>query len=863
MSLRVPKLDDRTFDDLVAEAKRQVRERCPAWTDLSPGDPGTTLLELYAFLTEVMLYRINRLPEKAYVEFLRLMGVRLAPPGAAGVMLALSRSAGADRRIEVPRGTRVTVARAAEGEQPPVFTTAAVAVLEPGQDSTQVLAHHCGLIEGETLGASNGLPGQSFQLRHAPVVAPTGDELDLVVAVEAEAGLDERVPSLTHEGRPYRIWREVEHFANIAADAHVYVADRASGTITFAPAIRAAAEEPAGNGLSRSTEALAAVPPANRQICAWYRCGGGPQGNVAAHTLTVLKDPIAGLRVDNPEPAVGGSEAESLDNALLRGPQELHSLNRAVTARDYEAVALREGSVARAHAVARAERWQFAAPGTVQLLLVPAVSRQPGAPCSHDQLEGAQTQEALTRVRQAVEERRPLGTACVIDWYRYKPVTVHARLVLHPEEDLQAVQRRVHERLNELINPLGSGALRRRLHASDVYHAVLSEPGILYADRVRFTVDQAPDTDIGSVAADPFHRGLWYACAGDRLFRTLDDGSGWEYLARYDGERLSRLTCCPYRPGLVAAVALTHGKDKDTEEISRIRLSEDCGQNWTAAHELGFEVHDAAWLRRGGEPVLLLATAEGLFQVPPGSGPVPVLVDENDQSLGFYAVTTIEAPRIGTQVAVAARATGGVYLCGDEQLGHFQNIGLKDQDVRVLAAQRVGPRAFLWAGLAAVGGKEGEGCLRWELQRDTERVEGWSAMGKGWRGGSCRAIAFDAEHVYAATFHAGVVYLDSAGKTPAWRIPRIDCGLPLRDIERLLHRVDDVAVAPRTAARTDQAAVLLCGGPNGVYRSKDGGESFTHASATEFPERVTVGEGYLFCSGEHEVEAISDAAPGD
>lgn len=855
MSLRAPKLDDRTFEDLLAEAKRLVRERCPAWTDLNAGDPGTTLLELYAFLTEVMLYRINRLPEKAYVEFLRLMGVRLAPPGAASVMLELSRSPGTDRRIDVPRGTRVTVARAAEGEEPPVFVTAAAAALEPEQASVTVLAHHCRLIEGEVLGISTGLPGQSFQLSHAPVIAPTGDELDLVVAVEANAGYGERAPSLTYDGRPFRIWREVEHFAHAAADAHVYIADRATGTVTFAPAIRAAADEPSGNGLSRVSEALAAVPPANRRICAWYRCGGGPAGNVAAHTLTVVKDPLAGLRVDNPEPAVGGSAAESLENALVRGPQELHSLNRAVTARDYEAVALREGSVARAHAVARAERWYFAAPGTVQLLLVPDVPHRPGAACTKEQLEGAQSEEGLARVRQAVEERRPLGTACVVDWYRYKPITVHARLVLHPQESPQAVQARVRERFNELINPLGSGALRPRLHASDIYHAVLSEPGILYTDRVRFAVDQAPDREVGAVAADPFHRGLWYAAAGDRVFRSLDDGGGWEYLERFDGEEVTHLSCCPHRPGLVAAVTLSRA---DGTEISRIRLSDDCGQNWTAAHELSFEVHDTAWLRRADEPVLLLATAEGLFQVPPRSGPVPVLVDENDQSMGFYAVTAVEAPRIGTQVAVAGRATAGVYLCSDEQLERFQAIGLKGRDVRVLAAQRIGPRAFLWAGLAAVGGDEGEGCLRWELQRDIERVEGWSAIGNGWRGGSCRALAFDGEHVYAATYHAGVVSVDSAEKAPVWQIPRIDCGLPLRDIERLLQRVDDVALAPREA-RSEQSPILLCGGPSGVYRSDDAGDTFTRASATEFSEQVTVGEGYLFCSGEHQIETLSDA----
>ncbi len=855
MSLPTPKLDDRTFHDLLAEAKRLVRERCPEWTDLSASDPGITLLELYAFLTEVMLYRINRLPEKAYIEFLRMMGVKLAPPSAARVALQLRRTDGITRRIEVPRGTRVTVSRSAEGEEPPVFVTAAAVTKEPNQQSTTVLAHHCRLVQGEALGVSDGLPGQSFQLRNAPVVAPTGDELDLVVAVETTEKLDERVPSLNHEGATFRVWREVAHFARFDGDDHVYVADRATGIITFAPAVRAAGAD-TGNGLSRTAEAVAAVPPAGKRICAWYRCGGGPAGNVAAQALTVLKDPIPGLRVDNPEAAVGGCEAESLQNALVRGPQELHSLHRAVTARDYEAVALREGSVGRAHAVARAERWRFADPGTVQLLLVPELTRSAQRLFSKTQLENARTEEALTRVRQSIDERRPLGTCCVVDWYRFKPIQVHARLVLHPEEDLQAVRSRVVARLCELINPLGSHPLRRRLHASDIYHTVLNEPGVLYADGVRFFVDQAPDAEVGAVKVDPFHRGLWYVAAGDRMFRTMDDGSGWELLDRFDGESVEQVACCDYKAGLVAAISHQTGDDGET---SRVRLSEDCGRNWTTVHELGFRVNDAAWLSRGGAPVLLLATDEGLFQVPPNSGPVPVLVDPNDQSLGFYAVVSVEAPRIGTQVAVAARNSHGVYLCPDDQLEGFRNIGLTGRDVRILSAQRVGPRAFLWAGLAAVGGAEGDGCQRWELRRDPEEIDGWTAMGSGWRGGSCRAIASHGEHVYAATFHAGVLSMDSARKNPAWQVPGIDCGLPLRDTERLLHRVNDLAVAPPLDQTDEADTILLCGGSKGVFGSDDN-KRFRLVSDTTFSELVTIGEGYLFCSDEHQIETVHDGS---
>ena len=75
MSLRAPNLDDRTFDQLMEEAKQRIPQRCPAWTDLSPSDPGITLLELFAFLIEAAIYQINRVPERSLERFAALVGV--------------------------------------------------------------------------------------------------------------------------------------------------------------------------------------------------------------------------------------------------------------------------------------------------------------------------------------------------------------------------------------------------------------------------------------------------------------------------------------------------------------------------------------------------------------------------------------------------------------------------------------------------------------------------------------------------------------------------------------------------------------------------------------------------------------------
>src|SRR5262249_2768831 len=158
---------------------------------------------------------------------------------------------------------------------------------------------------------------------------------------------------------------------------------------------------------------------------------------------TVLKNPIPGLDVTNPQAATGGRAGETLANALVRGPQEFHSLARAVTARDFELLALRSsGAVARAHALTQAALWVHAPPGTVEVLLVPYVApaERPGGRIGAAELAARESEEARAQIQAALDERRPLGTACLAHWASYKTVSVHARVVARAEENLAALR---------------------------------------------------------------------------------------------------------------------------------------------------------------------------------------------------------------------------------------------------------------------------------------------------------------------------------------------------------------------------------------------------------------------------------------
>src|ERR1700736_6690696 len=102
MTLTPPNLDDRTFEQLVADVKRRIPALCPSWTDLGESDPGIVLLQLFAYLTETMIYRLNRLPEKVFIELLNLLGVTIAPPHSAVATLYFSVEKPTSNDIEIP-----------------------------------------------------------------------------------------------------------------------------------------------------------------------------------------------------------------------------------------------------------------------------------------------------------------------------------------------------------------------------------------------------------------------------------------------------------------------------------------------------------------------------------------------------------------------------------------------------------------------------------------------------------------------------------------------------------------------------------------------------------------------------------------
>ena len=94
----------------------------PTWTDHNVSDPGVTLIETFAYMTDVLLYRLNRVPDRLYLKFLELIGLQLFPATSARTGVTFYLSSPAQATLTLPRGTRVATLRT-ETEDPVVFTT--------------------------------------------------------------------------------------------------------------------------------------------------------------------------------------------------------------------------------------------------------------------------------------------------------------------------------------------------------------------------------------------------------------------------------------------------------------------------------------------------------------------------------------------------------------------------------------------------------------------------------------------------------------------------------------------------------------------------------------------------------------------
>ncbi|MBN2394155.1 MAG: putative baseplate assembly protein [Anaerolineae bacterium] len=138
MALKTPRLDDRQFQDIVDEAKKRISHYCPGWTDHNVSDPGVTLIELFAWMTDMILYRLNQVPELHYIKMMEMLGMNFPDPVPVKVPVTFWLSKPQENACVIPSGTEVATTQT-ETQPSLIFTTDQDFHIQPVQWEAVVL----------------------------------------------------------------------------------------------------------------------------------------------------------------------------------------------------------------------------------------------------------------------------------------------------------------------------------------------------------------------------------------------------------------------------------------------------------------------------------------------------------------------------------------------------------------------------------------------------------------------------------------------------------------------------------------------------------------------------------------------------
>jgi hypothetical protein len=467
----------RDYESLLRVMRDLVPQKLPEWRDFAnEADFGNVLLELFAHIGDILSYYQDRVANESFlgtartrrsvIEHLRLIGYQLATAAPAATSLNLTVPGTVSATVTISKGdafatrsqrTRPSVRFEYTREAPLTIDFGAITA-DPatgrktfGGASGGIPVEEGRLISEEVLGTSDGSPNQRYPLAHPRVILrPPG--------TAQEAGRD--LVLTTQLATVVSVWTLQESLAFSQAGQNDYVVevdedDRA--TVIF------------GDGT------LGAIPAAGAQIRVSYRVGGGLAGNVPASTIqTIVNAPqlaLLGATVDNPQPATGGAERESIEHAVQHAPAVFRSLKRAVTAADYEALALSFKGVAKVRAAPTG--WN-----EVTLYVAPA-----GQGKVNDVLEA--------NLKAYFEDKRMLSQVIEVQDVDYVPIYVTAEISIQSYYVRDDVKARVQRAAAELL-AFEQVDFGQTIYLSKFYEDSQRVAGVLFVNVTEFRRGDRP-----------------------------------------------------------------------------------------------------------------------------------------------------------------------------------------------------------------------------------------------------------------------------------------------------------------------------------------------------------------------------------
>lgn len=352
-------------------------------------------------------------------------------------------------------------------------------------------------ITDEIIGSSDGTANQHFTLTKTPVPSEEiwVDESNALSETEMKdiliAGKPEADGVTDDEGGITKFWVKWQAADDMLAsskDARHYEIDRISGDVIF------------GDGIN------GAIPPAGADnIKADYRSGGGKSGNVESSAITTLKTSIPFVdKVSNPLSGGGGSETETMEEALERGPHTVRHKSRAVSQDDFEWLAKQASpGLARVKCLPDFNNNGAYEPGWVTVIIVPgseSVQPRPSLGLLNQVEKYLKAHSANTVV--SPEHLQVSGPV-------YVAVNVEADIASTSLEAIPLVEKESCSMLKDFLHPLTGGYEKkgwefgRMPYLSDFFALLEKIPGVNYVKDLSVTIKAVDEPATSELAMTP------------------------------------------------------------------------------------------------------------------------------------------------------------------------------------------------------------------------------------------------------------------------------------------------------------------------------------------------------------------------
>lgn len=328
------------YDGLREALLDHASRTMPEWQSRSEGDFGVTLVELMAYMGDVLSYYGDRVQNESYLstatqrssllQIANLLGY-IPSNGVPATGTVTLQSANPGPSVVVPAGTQVSTDYIDSVDGALIYETNSDVTLPANGGTVDADITHGVTYSNVVVGVSDGTVGQRFRIPYTSVI---NGSVRLFVDDTSVDGV-----ATTKEWNYYPFLVD----AGGSDPAFTTFVDETAATwVEFGDAI---------NG---------AIPNTGLNIYATFRVGGGQVGNIAAGLITGLVSPdVVGVSValdssGNPisSAMTGGADPESNEQIRANAPRVFRSQNRAVTSQDFADIALATPGVIRASAVA-------------------------------------------------------------------------------------------------------------------------------------------------------------------------------------------------------------------------------------------------------------------------------------------------------------------------------------------------------------------------------------------------------------------------------------------------------------------------------------------------------------------------------